>query len=142
MDTAPSQAQVLLVEDNPGDVALVQEGLRGSRRRVVLEVAPDGEAALKLLRSDGAVPPDLILLDINLPRKNGHEVLAELKQDPAFRAIPIVMLTTSVRSADIRQAYVQHANAYVAKAMGGAEFFARIESIVGFWLETAVLPPR
>ena len=139
-------ARILLVEDNPGDVRLAQEAFRDARVPCELVVARDGVEALELL---GQVPggaeqelPDLILLDLNLPRQDGREVLAALKGDPAWRHIPVVVLTSSEAESDVRQAYDLQANCYVVKPMDLDRFLALMRAIEEFWLMTAKLPNR
>ena len=136
---------VLLVEDNPGDVRLTQEVLRESPVEVDVSVAGDGEDALACMRSldpyAGRPTPRLVLLDLNLPRKSGIEVLAECKSDPALRRIPVIVLSGSSSGRDVEQAYDLHANAYVAKPLDLAAFMGALRAIEGFWLELATLPP-
>ena len=135
--------EILLVEDNPGDVRLTQEALKDAKVRNTLHVAMDGVAALAFLRQEGkyaAVPrPDLILLDLNLPKKNGREVLEEIKQDDALRHIPVVILTTSQAEPDIAESYRLHANAYVTKPVDLEQFLTVVKSIEQFWLEIVKL---
>ncbi|HEY6090390.1 MAG TPA: response regulator [Gemmatimonadales bacterium] len=131
--------QVLLVEDNPGDVRLTREALRDVKVRNNLHVAQDGVEALAFLRRRGkyasAPRPDLILLDLNLPRKGGREVLEEIKEDTELRRIPIVVLTTSQAERDIRETYGLRANAYVSKPVDLDQFLKVVGSIEYFWLE-------
>jgi len=138
--------EVLLVEDNPGDVRLTREALKDAKVRNTLHVAMDGVEALAFLRRQGkyaTVPrPDLILLDLNLPKKNGREVLEEIKQDDALSHIPVVILTTSQAELDIVESYRLHANAYVTKPVDLEQFLKVVGSIEEFWLETVTLPPR
>jgi two-component system, chemotaxis family, response regulator Rcp1 len=138
-------AQVLLVEDSPTDVLMTQEALGQTNLLSNLHVVEDGvEAVAFLRRTDayGHVPrPDLILLDWNLPRKNGREVLAEVKADADLKAIPIVVLTTSQAERDILTAYSLHANCYVTKPINLKDFIQAIHEIVTFWFTTATLPP-
>jgi two-component system, chemotaxis family, response regulator Rcp1 len=135
---------VLLVEDNPGDVRLIREVLAEAEERIELDVAPDGESALALLRGTGprGIPhrPDLLLLDLNLPRKGGLEVLDELKADPDLRRIPVVVLTSSAADHDVTGAYDRHANCFVTKPLGLDDFVAAVRDIAGFWLGAAELP--
>ena len=137
--------EILLVEDSPGDVRLTQEALEEVKIRNNLTVARDGEEAMELLRSNGAadsIPrPDLILLDLNLPRKTGREVLEEVKGDPALRRIPVVILTTSNEEGDVLGSYDLHANAYITKPVDLDQFIAVVVSIQDFWLEIVTLPP-
>lgn len=136
--------EILLVEDNPGDVRLTQEALREAKVRNNLHVVQDGEAALNFLyRKDGfsnAPRPDIILLDLNLPKKNGQEVLAEIKADPCLRRIPVVILTTSKAEEDILKSYDLHANCYVTKPVDFEQFIRVIQSIQEFWLTVVKLP--
>ncbi|MGH7960931.1 MAG: response regulator [Candidatus Binatia bacterium] len=136
--------EILLVEDNPGDVRLVQEALQKGKVRTRLSVAEDGEEALAFLRREGrhtgAVRPDIILLDLNLPKKDGHRTLADMKGDPALRCIPVVVLTTSTAPEDISQSYALHANCYIVKPMDLEQFFAVMQAIEEFWF-TVVTPP-
>ena len=135
---------VLLVEDNPGDVRLTREVLKEGRLRNNLFVCGDGEDAMDFLRQRGkhanAMRPDLVLLDLNLPRKSGREVLAEVKEDPELRAIPIVVLTTSSAEQDILQSYDLHANCYITKPVDLIQFMKIVNSTCDFWLEIVKLP--
>ncbi len=135
---------ILLVEDNPGDVRLTVEAFKEGDVRSSITVAKDGFEALSHLRPSGqqsdAPPPDVILLDLNLPRMDGREVLAEIKQDPALRQIPVVVLTTSTDNRDVQQAYDAHANCYIAKPVDLESFVRVVKLIQQFWLGTAVLP--
>jgi two-component system response regulator len=132
---------ILLVEDNPADVRLTQEAFRDARVPNRLHVARDGVEALSMLRdTTGAVPrPDLILLDLNLPRKDGREVLQQIKQDEALRHIPVVILSTSQAEQDIARSYRLGANAFVTKPVDVDQFFQVIRSLEQFWLDTARL---
>ena len=140
-----SQIEILLVEDNPGDVRLTQEVLKEGRIRNTLNVVGDGVEALAYLRREGVhadVPSqDLVLLDLNLPKKDGREVLAEIKSDPVLRRIPVVVLTTSAAEADIMKAYDLHANCYITKPVDLAQFERVVHSIEDFWLAIVKLPP-
>jgi two-component system, chemotaxis family, response regulator Rcp1 len=135
---------VLLVEDNPGDVRLVREALAEADQRVDLHVAGDGEAALAWLREPGPDGgqrrPDLLLLDLNLPRRGGLEVLADIKADPLLRRIPVVVLTSSAAEHDVTGAYERYANCFVTKPLGLDEFIAAVNEIARFWLRSASLP--
>ena len=135
---------ILMVEDNEGDVLLTQLGLRDAKIAVDLAVAGDGVEAMEYLRRKGrfgAAPrPDLILLDLNLPRMDGREVLAEVKADPELRNIPVVVLTSSSADADIEGMYALHANCYVVKPVGAKEFEKIVKSINEFWLTVVKLP--
>jgi len=136
--------EILMVEDNPGDVRLTQEALREGKMRNNIHVLTDGVEALAYLRRQGryanASRPDVILLDLNLPKKDGREVLAEIKADPNLLRIPVVILTSSEAEEDILKAYNLHANAYVAKPVGLEQFMAVVRQIEGFWLEIVKLP--
>ncbi|HDR00446.1 MAG TPA: response regulator [candidate division WOR-3 bacterium] len=136
--------EILLVEDNPGDVRLTREAFKEAKVRNVIHVARDGVEAMEFLRRQGAhaaAPrPDIILLDLNLPRKDGREVLAELKADPGLRRIPVVVLTTSKAEEDIARSYDLHANCYVTKPVGFDQFIDVVKTIEGFWLTVVMLP--
>jgi two-component system, chemotaxis family, response regulator Rcp1 len=136
---------VLLVEDDPGDVLIAQEALRAGRLSTHLDVVSDGVEAMAYLRkTDGyadAHRPDLILLDLNLPRMSGHEVLAELKSDTSLRRIPVVVLTTSMAVEDITKSYDLHANIYVTKPVDFDDFAAVVKQIDEFFGSVAQLPP-
>lgn len=140
------QVEILLVEDSPGDVRLTREALKNSRVPNRLHVVGDGVEALAFLRRQGpytataAVRPDLILLDFNLPRKSGREVLADIKADPDLRRIPVVVLTTSQAEEDIRHAYDLHANCFITKPVDFDVFLDVVRSIEDFWLTTVKLP--
>jgi two-component system, chemotaxis family, response regulator Rcp1 len=138
--------EVLLVEDNPGDVRLTREALRESRVRNRISVARDGIEALEMLRAEGPHEdtrrPDLILLDLNLPRMNGRELLAEIKKDPRLRRIPVVILTSSREEEDIARTYDLHANAFVTKPVDFEQFVRAVRSIEDFWLTVVKLPPK
>jgi len=141
---AARSINVLLVEDNPGDVRLTIEAMRESKILVNLSLAEDGEAALAFLRREGdheAAPrPDLILLDLNLPRKDGREVLAEIKADHSLRRIPVVVLTTSRAEEDILRTYDLHANCFITKPVDLDQFIAVVRSINEFWFSVVKLP--
>jgi chemotaxis family two-component system response regulator Rcp1 len=136
---------VLLVEDSADDVFLTRETLRESKLYLNLHVARDGVEALDFLYRRGphaAAPrPDLILLDLNLPRVNGRQVLAEIKEDPSLRAIPVVVLTVSQDEADVLAAYSLHANCYIAKPLDLDQFIKVVQAIQEFWLTIVKLPP-
>ena len=136
--------EILLIEDNPGDVRLTIEALRTNKIHNKMRVANDGVEALEMLRRQGAHAdagrPDLILLDLNLPRKDGREVLEEIKQDPELKRIPVVVLTTSSAEEDIMRSYNLHANAFVTKPVRLAEFIEAVKSIEEFWLSVVRLP--
>lgn len=137
--------RVLHVEDNAGDVRLIAEALRELGIALEVYVVPDGSQAMEFLRRQaqftGAQRPDLILLDLNLPRKGGREVLAEIKCDPALKTIPVVVLSTSTAQLDIAEAYELHANCYVTKPVDLQGLFETIDAIGKFWLQLAKLPP-
>lgn len=137
--------RILLAEDNPGDVRLLRETLKESRIRNHLDVVDNGVDVIRFLhRSDefgGVALPDLILLDLNLPRKDGREVLAEIKSDPRLRRIPVVVLTSSKADEDIVRSYDLHANAYVTKPVGLDQFVDVVRQIEGFWFGIVRLPP-
>ena len=136
--------EILLVEDNPGDVRLTQEIFKEGKLGNRLSVVTDGEEALAFLRRQGryaaATRPDIILLDLNLPKKDGREVLAELKADPELKRIPVVILTTSKAEQDILRAYDLHANCYINKPVDLEEFLRVVKVIEEFWLEIVKLP--
>jgi chemotaxis family two-component system response regulator Rcp1 len=136
--------EILLVEDSPADIALTRELLKEARVVTNLTVAMDGVEAMAMLRGDGAggraFRPDLMMLDLNLPRKDGREVLAEIKSDPALRRLPVVVLTTSSAERDVLQAYDTHANAYITKPVSLDQFVSVIRAIEDFWLTIARLP--
>ncbi len=138
--------EVLLVEDNPGDAELTSIALAESNLSVNLSVVSDGEAALTFLyrqhKYANAPHPDLVLLDLNLPKLSGHEVLAAVKVDEKLRHIPIVVLTTSISEEDILSAYDRHANCYIQKPVSFDRFSQVIQSIENFWFNIVKLPPR
>ncbi len=138
--------QILLVEDNPGDVMLTQEAFQEGKLVHNLSVAADGEEAMDFLCRRGvhadAPRPDLILLDLNLPKKDGREVLAELKTDPELRHIPVIVLTTSEAEMDVWNAYKLHANCYLTKPIQMSDFFRKIRLVEDFWLTVVRLPAR
>jgi CheY-like chemotaxis protein len=137
---------VLLVEDNPGDARLAVEALREGGGKVQLHLAQDGVEAMAFLKREGvhcdAPRPDLLLLDLNLPRKDGREVLAEVKNDPALRRIPVVVLTTSQAEQDVMSCYELHANCFITKPVDLDQFINVVRTIEGFWCQTVKLPPR
>ncbi|HUE97028.1 MAG TPA: response regulator [Longimicrobiaceae bacterium] len=136
--------EILLVEDNPGDVRLTREAFKDAKVRNNLHVVDDGVKALEFLRSEGeyaAAPrPDLILLDLNLPRKGGREVLQEIKSDPDLLQIPVVVLTSSEADQDIAQAYELHANCFITKPVDLDQFLSVVRSLEDFWLTIVRLP--
>jgi CheY-like chemotaxis protein len=137
---------VLLAEDNPADVRLTRDALKTGRTRINLSVAVNGEEALAALRREGkyagAARPDLILLDLNMPKKDGREVLMEMRKDPDLDCIPVVVLTTSEAEDDIIRSYKLHANGYVSKPEYPEEFSEMVKAIEAFWLGVAKLPPH
>lgn len=145
MSPIGSPVEILLVEDNPGDVRLTREALKEGKIHNRLHVAADGVEALAFLRRQGAharaVKPDLILLDLNLPRKNGLEVLQELKADEALRRIPVVILTTSSAEKDVVASYDLHANCFVTKPVDIEQFITVVKSVEDFWFSIVRLPP-
>jgi len=142
MSAAARPITVLLVEDDPGDVLLVREALNDHKLNNRLLVAADGVEAMELLRSADANRPDLVLLDLNLPRKDGREVLAEIKADEALRSIPVVVLTTSDAEEDILRSYDLHANAYVTKPVDFDRFIDVVRQIDDFFVSVVKLPGR
>ncbi len=138
--------EILLVEDNPGDVRLTKEALKEGKVCNNMYVVGDGEEALSFLRRQGnygkATRPDLILLDLNLPKKSGREVLEEIKADPDLKRIPVVVLTVSKAEQDILRSYDLHANCYITKPVDLEQFIEVVKSIEDFWLTVVMLPPR
>jgi chemotaxis family two-component system response regulator Rcp1 len=136
--------EILLVEDNPADARLTREVFEGGRLSTHLNVVSDGEEAMAFLRREGAYSecprPKLILLDLNLPRKDGREVLQELKADPRLSRIPVIVLTTSAAESDILHSYDLQANCFITKPLDLDEFFGVVRAIEDFWLATARLP--
>lgn len=137
---------ILLVEDNPADVRLTQEALRNGKVVLDLRVVTDGEQALAFLHQVApyavAPRPDLILLDLNLPRKSGQEVLVEIKSDPALARIPVIVLSSSEADADILASYDAYANGYIVKPVDLDQFFAVIKNIKNYWMSIVMLPSR
>jgi chemotaxis family two-component system response regulator Rcp1 len=144
IEMAGRPAEFLLVEDNPGDVRLTREALRESKLRNNLSVVGDGIEALAFLRQEGryadAPRPDIILLDLNLPRKDGREVLAEIKEDPRLRLIPVVIITSSEAEQDVLKSYGLHVNCYVTKPVDLEQFIKVVQSVEMFWLTVVKLP--
>jgi two-component system, chemotaxis family, response regulator Rcp1 len=142
--TAPP-VEILLVEDNPGDVRLTQEALKEGKVYNNLHWAKDGVEALEFLKRQGkhanAPRPDIILLDLNLPKKDGREVLAQIKKDGDLKQIPVVVLTTSEAEEDVLKSYELHANCYVTKPVDLEKFIHVVQSIDRFWLTVVTLPP-
>lgn len=145
-DSSTHLVEVLLVEDNPGDARLTQEALREGKLRNRIHHARDGVEALAFLRREGefhdAPVPDIILLDLNMPRKDGREVLVEIKADPKLRFIPVVVLTTSEAENDIVKSYELHANCYITKPVDLDKFTKIVHTIEDFWLEVVTLPNK
>ena len=137
--------EILLVEDNPGDERLTREALKEGKVYNNLHWVKDGVEAIEFLHKRGkhanAPRPDIILLDLNLPKKDGREVLSEIKQDPALRSIPVVILTTSKAEEDVLKSYHLHANCYVTKPVDLEKFIVVVQSIDRFWLTVVTLPP-
>ncbi len=135
---------ILLIEDNPGDVRLTQEAFREGKIQIQLDVVMDGVEAIKFLRKqppyESSSTPDLILLDLNLPKLDGREVLEEIKTDEDLKRIPVVVLTTSNAEQDILKSYNLHVNCYINKPVDFDKFFDIVQKIEDFWLSTAILP--
>jgi chemotaxis family two-component system response regulator Rcp1 len=142
--TGATPIEVLLVEDSPGDVRLTREAFKDAKVHINLRVASDGAEAMEYLGREGkhvsAPRPDLILLDLNLPKKDGREVLAELKASPTLKSIPVVILTTSASETDIQGSYLHHANCYITKPVDLEGFLKMVKSIDSFWLSVVKLP--
>jgi two-component system, chemotaxis family, response regulator Rcp1 len=138
--------EILLVEDSPSDAEFTAEALKEAKVRNHLSIVEDGVQAMEFLRRQGqytkAPRPDLIMLDLNLPRKDGREVLAELKADADLKMIPVVVLTTSRAEEDVLRAYQLHANCYITKPVDFQQFLNVVRSIESFWLFVVTLPPR
>jgi chemotaxis family two-component system response regulator Rcp1 len=143
-ETFPKPIDILLVEDNPGDVRLTREALAEGKVLNNLHVAQDGLEAMEYLFQKGkfaqAVRPDIILLDLNLPKKDGREVLAEIKSDPSLRRIPVVILTTSKAEEDVLKTYDLHANCYITKPVDLDQFIGVVQSVEEFWFTIVKLP--
>ncbi|MBM3933513.1 MAG: response regulator [SAR202 cluster bacterium] len=141
---APKLIEILMVEDNPGDVRLTYEILKMNKRIGNLTVARDGEEAMAALKRQGrfaeTARPDLILLDLNLPKKSGHEILAEIKADPNFRRIPVIVLTSSTSEHDIQRTYEMHANCYISKPFEFVKYREVLKTLQTHWLDTVTLP--
>jgi CheY-like chemotaxis protein len=144
--TSLKSCDVLLVEDNPSDVYLTQEAFRRSRSESQIHVVEDGIQAMAFLRRElpyDSVPrPDLVLLDLNLPRKDGHKVLEEMKSDSDLSLIPVIVLTTSTAEADVHRCYESHANCYIAKPVDFDHFERVVQQIESFWFNVVTLPRR
>ena len=142
--TNATPIEVLLVEDSPGDVRLTREAFKDAKVHINLHVATDGANAMAFLSREGehanAPRPYLILLDLNLPKKDGREVLQEIKESPTLKSIPVVILTTSSSEADILKSYRLHANCYITKPVGLDGFLTVVKSIDNFWLSVVKLP--
>ena len=138
--------EILLVEDNPGDIQLTRIALEDNKMNINLSVAEDGVEALEFLSKEGkyadAPHPDLVLLDLNLPKKDGREVLAQMKADPIFKRIPVVILTTSQAEEDVLKAYNLCANCYITKPVDLDQFVKIVRSIESFWFTIVKLPPE
>jgi len=137
---------MLLVEDNPGDARLAAEAFKEGGSQTRLHVVQDGIEALAYLRREGryqnATRPDLVLLDLNLPRKDGREVLAEIKQDPTLKRLPVIVLTTSQAESDVVRGYELHANCYIVKPVDFDRFISVVKGIESFWRTLVRLPPH
>ncbi len=144
MPTDGRRKTIFLVEDNRGDIRLIQEALKSTAVDCEVAIARDGVEAMAYLRREGDFAtvslPDLILLDLNLPRKDGREVLADIKADPGLRHIPVVVLTTSRNEEDILKSYDLHVNCYISKSRNLKQLFQIVRGIEEFWLETVALP--
>jgi two-component system response regulator len=146
MNPTTKAIEILLVEDDPGDIDLIEEALEDAKLQINLNSVRDGVEALAYLRREGkytqAISPDLILLDLNLPRRDGREVLQDIKGDNYFKRIPVVVLTTSDAEDDILKSYNLGANCYVSKPLGMQDFIKIVESIENFWFTVVKLPPK
>ena len=146
MNPATKAIEILLVEDDPGDIDLIEEALEDAKLQINLNSVRDGVEALAYLRREGkyaqSISPDLILLDLNLPRRDGREVLQDIKGDNYFKRIPVVVLTTSDAEDDILKSYNLGANCYVSKPLGMQDFIKIVESIENFWFTVVKLPPK
>jgi CheY-like chemotaxis protein len=138
--------EILLVEDNEGDIGLIEEVFEEAKIRNTLHIAEDGEEAILFLRGEGKFSgsprPDIILLDLNLPKKDGREVLREIKEDNNLKNIPVVVLTTSIAEKDVLRSYDLRANAYVTKPLNFDQFIRVVKSIEYFWFEVVKLPTK
>jgi two-component system, chemotaxis family, response regulator Rcp1 len=144
MDAKPKI--ILLVEDNKADIRLVQEALKNSSMTYQMVTVRDGVAAMAYLHQEGeyadALRPDLIILDLNLPKKDGREVLSEIKTNPQYKRIPVIVLTTSKNEDDIHQSYDLNANCFITKSRNLSQLFTIVKRIEEFWLSTVTLPPQ
>jgi CheY-like chemotaxis protein len=136
------RVHILLVEDNPGDVRLIEEALKTTDLQYVLEIAADGDAALSRLLNEANPDtlPDLVILDLNLPRRSGHEILSVIKDHPRTRTVPVIVLSSSGLTEDIQKAYGAHANCYIQKPQNIDDFFHVCSLLEAFWFEVARLP--
>lgn len=136
--------KILLVEDNLADIRLIQEAFKSTAAQVEMVVVRDGMAAMSYLRQEeeylNATLPDLVILDLNLPKKDGREVLAEIKAEPYLKRLPVIILTTSLNEEDIANSYDLHVNCYIVKSRNLTQLFKTVRGIEEFWLETATLP--
>ncbi|MGA2675323.1 MAG: response regulator [Methanobacterium sp.] len=141
---ATGSIKILLVEDNPGDVRLITEAFKNVEATINIVVAKDGFEAMQILKREGnyttAIKPQLIVLDLNLPKKNGREVLKEIKSNPELQMIPVIILTTSSAEEDIIETYKNHVNAYITKPFNLEKFIEIVKSIYDFWLKNVKLP--
>ena len=137
-----SRVHILLVEDNPGDVRLIEEALKTTDLQYVLDIAADGDAALTRLLNEASpdLLPDWVILDLNLPRRSGHEVLSVIKDHPRTRTVPVIVLSSSGLTEDIQKAYGAHANCYIQKPQNIDDFFHVCSLLEAFWFEVARLP--
>jgi len=142
MRHAHEPIEILLVEDNPGDVDLVREGFKDSLIAHRISVVDDGEEALAYLRTERFPCPDFVLLDLNLPKNDGREVLSEMKADPKLRHVPVIIFSSSEAEQDLLHAYQLQASCFVTKAVDLEAFLAAVKSIADFWLVSVKLPPR
>ncbi len=144
MNNIGKPIEILLVEDNPGDIRLIQEAFKDAKIRNALNVVGDGVEAMAYLRKQGKYEklsrPDIVLLDLNLPKKNGREVLKEVKSDEALKSIPVVVLTVSKADEDVIKSYNLHANAYITKPLDFNQFYKVVKIIEDFWLTVVKLP--
>lgn len=146
MNSRTNPIKILLVEDNPGDVRLIKEVFKDAKIFNAMQIAYDGETAMKILRKQGeyneCATPDMILLDLNLPKKDGREVLREVKNDDDLKCIPVVILTTSNAEEDLIETYKMNANCYITKPVDLDQFINVVKSIENFWLSIVKLPTR
>ena len=142
MPQSHKPTELLIIEDNPGDVRLLEEAFRELQANIHIQIARDGAEGLEMVLDSGPRRrrPDLILLDLNLPKVSGHDVLSRLKTDPNTRRIPVIVLTSSKAESDVRRAYELHANAYLRKPSTLDGLLAAAQDIKNFWMETATLP--